>query len=208
MSSAPRRGSYAKGRERREAILAAANELFAVQGFRGASLAAVAARVGLSEAGVLHHFPSKEHLLLELLDLRHERDAERVARAVAHHEALLDALLALCRDNQRSPGLVRLFTILAAESVDGDHPAHGWTAERYAGLRGVLAERLRAEQQAGRVAGELDPDLVAPQVLAMFDGLQLQWLLAPGEVDMSAVFADFLARLAPTPRSSPARPPA
>src|SRR3954471_9368047 len=107
MSSAARpRGSYAKGRARREAIRAAANELFAAQGFRGASLAAIAARVGLSEAGVLHHFPSKEHLLLELLELRHERDGERVAQMVAEHEVFLDALLALCRGNQRSPGLV------------------------------------------------------------------------------------------------------
>jgi AcrR family transcriptional regulator len=195
MSAAPRRGSYAKGRERREAILAAANDLFAVQGFRGASLAAIAARVGLSEAGLLHHFPSKEHLLLELLDLRHERDADRVAQAVANHTALIDALLALCRDNQRSPGLVRLFTILAAESVDADHPAHGWTVDRYAGLRRRLADALRDEQRAGRVAPTLDPDLVAPQILAMFDGLQLQWLLAPDEVDMAAVFADFLTRL-------------
>src|SRR5919112_34451 len=144
MSAAPRRGSYAKGRERREAILVAANELFAVQGFRGASLAAIAARVGLSEAGLLPHFPSKEHLLLELLELRHERDGERVAREIANHTTMLDALLALCRDNQRSPGLVRLFTILAAESVDTDHPAHDWTAERYAGLRRSLAGRLRA----------------------------------------------------------------
>src|ERR1700754_4744594 len=100
MSSAARpRGTYAKGRERREAILAAANELFAAQGFRGASLSAIAARVGLSEAGVLHHFPSKEHLLLELLDLRHERDAERVAAAIDRHERFLDAMEALCREN-------------------------------------------------------------------------------------------------------------
>ena len=196
MSAAPRRGSYAKGRERREAILVAANELFAAQGFRGASLAAIAARVGLSEAGLLHHFPSKEHLLLELLDLRHERDGERVARAIANHTAMLDALLTLCRDNQRSPGLVRLFTILAAESVDGDHPAHDWTVARYADLRAQLAARLRDEQREGRVSGALDPELVAPQILAMFDGLQLQWLLAPGDVDMTAVFADFLERLA------------
>jgi AcrR family transcriptional regulator len=198
MSSAARpRGTYAKGRERREAILVAANDLFAAQGFRGASLSAIAARVGLSEAGVLHHFPSKEHLLLELLDLRHERDAERIERMMTEHPGILDVLLALCRDNQRSPGLVRLFTILAAESVDADHPAHGWTVARYAGLRARLVERLQDEQRAGRVAADLDPALVAPQILAMFDGLQLQWLLAPDAVDMSAVFADFLARLAP-----------
>jgi hypothetical protein len=31
----------------------------------------------------------------------------------------------------------------------------------------------------------------------MFDGLQLQWLLDPAAVDMTAVFEDFLARLRP-----------
>src|ERR1700733_8951486 len=84
-STVTRRGGYAKGRERREAILAAADRLFAQQGFRGASLAAIASQVGLSEAGVLHHFPSKEHLLLELLQLRGERDSERVERMVERH---------------------------------------------------------------------------------------------------------------------------
>src|SRR4051812_41731284 len=189
-----RRG-YAKGRERREAILAAADQRFAKQGFRGASLAAIASQVGLSEAGVLHHFPSKEHLLLELLHLRTQRDDERVAQAVARHEGLLAAMLALCRENQGTPGLVRLFTILAAESVDLDHPAHEWTVARYRALRGRVTERLRAEQAEGGVDPALDPALIAPQMLAMFDGLQLQWLLDPDEVDMTALFADFLKRL-------------
>src|SRR4051794_40798075 len=137
--TAARRGTYAKGRERREAILAAANERFAARGFRGASLAAIAKQVGLTEAGVLHHFPSKEHLLLELLELRHEHDVERIVRTLEAHPVYLDALLALCRENQGTPGLVRLFTILAAESVDGGHPAHPWTVERYRDLRSRIA---------------------------------------------------------------------
>lgn len=195
--SAARRGGYAKGRERREAILTAANELFAAQGFHGASLAKIAAQVGLTEAGLLHHFPSKEHLLLELLELRQEHNAERLARALEQHAGYLDALLALCRENQHAPGLVRLFTILAAESVDDDHPAHPWTVERYRRLREQLAARLTAEQKAGRVHPDLDPRAVAPQILAVFDGLQLQWLLDPQQVDMSALFANFLNRLAP-----------
>jgi hypothetical protein len=33
------------------------------------------------------------------------------------------------------------------------------------------------------------------QVLALFDGLQLQWLLEPDAVDMVEVLRDFLARL-------------
>jgi hypothetical protein len=34
-------------------------------------------------------------------------------------------------------------------------------------------------------------------VLAIFDGLQLQWLLDPDAVDMVGALRDFLARLAP-----------
>ena len=192
-----RRGGYAKGRERRDAILAAANDVFAAQGFHGASLATIATRVGLSEPGLLHHFPSKEHLFLELLTLRHDHDSERVARALADHEGFLDALHGLCRENQGTAGLVRLFTILVGESVDADHPAHDWMVERYRGLRERFVARIEAEQRAGRVASGVDARTLAPQLIAMFDGLQLQWLLDPDAVDLSAVFADFLDRLRP-----------
>jgi AcrR family transcriptional regulator len=191
------RGGYAKGRERRDAILAAANEVFATRGFRGASLATIAKRVGMSEPGLLHHFASKEELLLELLTLRDQHDDERIAEARAAHAHVLDVVLELCRQNEERPGIVRLFTILAAESVDDDHPAHDWFLARYGDRRRPLADALANAQRDGTVDAGLDPQAVASQILAMFDGLQLQWLLDPAAVDMTAVFEDFLARLRP-----------
>ena len=90
---------------------------------------------------------------------------------------------------------MRLFTVLAAESVDDDHPAHELFRERYRDLRRLVGTRLAIEQREGRLAADIDPDKLAPQLLAMFDGLQLQWLLEPGAVDMVELFRDFLARL-------------
>ena len=191
------RGGYAKGRDRRDAILVAANEVFATRGFRGASLATIAKRVGMSEPGLLHHFASKEELLLELLKLRDLHDDERIAEARAAHAHVLDVVLELCRQNEERPGIVRLFTILAAESVDDDHPAHDWFLARYGDRRRPLADALANAQRDGTVDAGLDPQAVASQILAMFDGLQLQWLLDPAAVDMTAVFEDFLARLRP-----------
>src|SRR3546814_20660867 len=52
---------------RRSQILEAAAELFSESGSAGTSIAAVAARVGISDAGVLYHFPTKEQLLLGVL---------------------------------------------------------------------------------------------------------------------------------------------
>jgi AcrR family transcriptional regulator len=197
VSTGRERGGYAKGRERRDAILAAANEVFAKRGFRGASLATIAKHVGMSEPGLLHHFASKEDLLLEVLKLRDQHDDERIAQARAAHAGPLEVVLELCRQNQERPGIVRLFTILAAESVDDDHPAHEWFLARYGDRRAVLADRLANAQRDGDIDAALDPESVASQILAMFDGLQLQWLLDPGAVDMTAVFEDFLSRLRP-----------
>jgi AcrR family transcriptional regulator len=197
VSTGRERGGYAKGRERRDAILAAANEVFAKRGFRGASLATIAKRVGMSEPGLLHHFASKEELLLEVLKLRDQHDDERIAQARAAHAGPLEVVLELCRQNQERPGIVRLFTILAAESVDDDHPAHEWFLARYGDRRAVLADRLANAQRDGDINAALDPESLASQILAMFDGLQLQWLLDPGAVDMTAVFEDFLSRLRP-----------
>ena len=196
MTSRPR-GGYAKGRERRDAILAAANEVFATRGFRGASLATIAKRVGVSEPGLLHHFSSKEELLLELLALRDQHDDERIAQAFDAHAHVLEVLLELCRQNADRPGIVRLFTILAAESVDPDHPAHAWFVDRYRDRRRTLVQRLTEEQHEGRIDADLDAEMVASQILAMFDGLQIQWLLDPDGTDMAALFGDFLSRLAP-----------
>jgi AcrR family transcriptional regulator len=197
VSTGRERGGYAKGRERRDAILAAANEVFATRGFRGASLATIAKRVGMSEPGLLHHFASKEELLLELLKLRDQHDDERIGQARAAHADALSVLLELCRQNAERPGIVRLFTILAAESVDADHPAHDWFFERYRERSRQVAAGLAAEQRQGGIDPALDVDKLATEVLAMFDGLQIQWLLDPDGVDMVAVFEDFLERLRP-----------
>jgi len=164
VSTGRERGGYAKGRERRDAILTAANEVFATRGFRGASLATIAKRVGMSEPGLLHHFASKEELLLELLKLRDQHDDERIAQARAMHAYALDVVLELCHQNEERPGIVRLFTILAAESVDSDHPAHDWFLERYRDRRRILVERLTEEQREGRVDADLDAEMVASQI--------------------------------------------
>jgi AcrR family transcriptional regulator len=186
---------YAKGRERREEILAAADAAFAKQGFRGASLATIAQQVGLSQPGLLHHFPSKEDLLLEVLRYRDERQREWVEQAVEDADSYAEALLELCATNEQTPGLVRLFAVLAAEGVDDDHPAHELFKQRYRELREIVASRFVSEQREGRLAPEVDPRTLAVQVLALFDGLQLQWLLEPDAIDMVEALREFLARL-------------
>ena len=55
--------------DRREAILAAALDVFAHGGYHETSLDAVAARAGVSKALIYEHFRGKEELYIELLDM-------------------------------------------------------------------------------------------------------------------------------------------
>lgn len=153
-------------------------------------MADIAAAAGLTQQGVLHYFASKKHLLLAVLERREDTDIERVSK---YEGSYLDALLELCRHNAERPGLIRLFVTLSAESTDPENPGHLWFQHRYSNMRNLIAGALRQDQQAGLLAAALDADALSVQLIALFDGLQLQWLLAPDEVDMVSAMESFIA---------------
>ncbi|MGY5123807.1 TetR/AcrR family transcriptional regulator [Streptomyces nigrescens] len=178
--------------ERRAAILEAAMELIAERGYRRTSLAAVAERAGLTQQGLLHHFPTKELLLVGVLETRDRWDlASAAAAAGARHT---DTLAQLVDYNATRPGLVQTYTVLSADSVTEDHPARAFFESRFRAVRAAMTEVLRTEC-GDTLPGGLTPERAAPLMVAVMDGLQLQWLLDPEDVEMPAAFRDFLALL-------------
>lgn len=192
--------------ERRAEIIQAATEVIAERGYRGATLAAVAERVGLTQQGLMHYFPTKEALLVAVLEARDQWD---MASAALHGRAWpLEVVAHLVEYNATRPGIVQAFTVLAGDSVTEGHPAQEYFRDRYAAVRDGGAEALRAEY-GDRLPGGLSPERAATLLAAVVDGLQVQWLLDPEAVDMPAAFRDFLALLAPPPHSpAEAGPPA
>ncbi|WP_306320781.1 MULTISPECIES: TetR/AcrR family transcriptional regulator [unclassified Streptomyces] len=178
----------ARSHERRAEILRAALEVIAERGYRGASLAAVAERVGLTQQGLLHHFPTKEALLVAVLEERDQWDA------VPSSQWRLDLLGSLVEYNAMRPGIVQTFSALLGESVTEGHPAREFFTQRYVGVRESMAEVLRAEY-GERLPGGLTPERAAPLLVAVLDGLQYQWLLDPEAVDMPGAVRDFLELL-------------
>ncbi|WP_327346155.1 TetR/AcrR family transcriptional regulator [Streptomyces europaeiscabiei] len=177
-----------RGEERRAEIVLATLEVIAERGYRGASMAAIAERVGLTQQGLLHYFPTKDALLVAVLEERDQWDA------VPDSALRLDLLGSLVEYNAMRPGIVQTFSALLGESVTEGHPAREFFTERYGRVRGAMAEVLRAEY-GDRLPSGLTPERAAPLLVAVMDGLQYQWLLDPGAVDMPGAFRDFLALL-------------
>lgn len=187
-----RRRGYASGEARRERILALALQEFAEHGYRGASLARIAERAELTQAGLLHHFKSKELLLVAVLEYRDEVDARRFDLEKAGGVAALRALADVVDYNSRVPGLVQLFSVISGEAVTADHPGHAWARARYRRLRQALAGALRRAVGSGEFRADLDAEAHADRVIAMMDGLQTQWLIDPERVDMATLFRGYV----------------
>ncbi|MFI6293942.1 TetR/AcrR family transcriptional regulator [Nonomuraea sp. NPDC050790] len=178
--SAPR-GPYAKTSAKRELILRAALEIYAEAGSRKVSVRDVAKRVGMTDAGVLHHFGNRESLLTAVLQARDTLTREKYGDVLAN-PASGAAMLA---DSVSTPGLVKLFLDIAAAAAEPEHPGHDYFAERYERFRHDTAESLARAQPPDGPPPAVDSARAARLLLAAADGLQIQWLLEP-EIDMAA----------------------
>ncbi|NLU69248.1 TetR/AcrR family transcriptional regulator [Streptomyces sp. HNM0574] len=203
MAGSGRPRHRARGEERRQEILRATFEVIAERGYRGTTLAAVAERAGLTQQGLLHYFPTKEALLVAVLE---ERDAWDTGGAPAREERHgaervwpLGNLETLVEYNAMRPAIVRTFSALLGESVTDDHPARDYFTERYAWAREAFAATLRQEYGERLPGSGLTPEQAAPLMAAVMDGLQFQWLLDPEAVDMPASFRRFRALLGDVP---------
>lgn len=184
------RGPYAKTARRRQDIIDTAISAFADRGYRATSLRDIAEQVGMSLPGMLHHFSSKEVLLAEVLSQRDAITEQLVDGRTAGLD-ILAALRDIVADNVAQPGLVRLFTNLSAEATDPDHPAHDFFVKRYVTLRARIADGLLLAQRSGEIRADVDLLRVAANLIAMQDGLQVQWLLDES-FDMVEAFDSFL----------------
>jgi AcrR family transcriptional regulator len=193
-------GSYPVGRKRRERIVEAAAQRFADDGYHRTSLASIAADVDLTEGGLLHHFPSKKHLLLAVAEHRFATTAEWWAD-LGEDASLPTVLEEMTRSAERflkQPGLIELFVLASAEAADPSSPAHAVFAERYRTTITSLAAVFAGCVERGELAEDADCAALARECVAVSDGLQLQWVLADGDLDLVGGVRDHTRRIAAT----------
>ncbi|MDY0827693.1 TetR/AcrR family transcriptional regulator [Microbacterium sp. BG28] len=210
MPDTPPRG-YASGRRRRDQVVSAAFAAFGTVGYRQTSMSQIAADCGVSRAGLAHHFPTKESLLEAVLDERDRRHSLRFfegapgpGRDGLDHFA---RLVALTRANATTPGIVSLYAALSAEATDPTHPAHSYFARRYKNSREHLALAVDDLRSRGLLRDSaVDSFRLAEEIIAIMDGLQIQWLYSPRTVDMAGRLRDRLSEIirVELPPASPA----
>lgn len=178
------------GQATRERIRNEAAALFRAKGFNGTSMSDLAAEVGITKSSLYHHFPSKQSLLAEIVELTVNRVAplvqevadsnlpieERLGRAVAIHtiEAIQDKDALACFSEE-------------GRFLAPDYMApHITERDRY--------ERIfRAMFEEGIASGVFlaqDADLAAKAILGMCNSV-VRWYRPGGSHTPEQIAADF-----------------
>lgn len=181
-------------------IVAAAIELFARQGYRGTSVKAIAARVGITDAGVLYHFPVKIDIFWAVVDAFSDLQAERLREMVAPGGlAAIRNLGEWGAVMQERPDLLALQVVLTAEGLAGESDIHGYYVERYRDLCVFVRGLIEQGAEQGDVRADVDADYEAVALLAHLDGARVQWLYSnigfPLADSVRTYVTDMIARI-------------
>lgn len=175
---------------KRTEILRAATATFGAKGYKNGPLTEIADQVGMTHAGILHHFGSKDQLLLEVLKFRDASDVEGFHnRRIPDGIELFRHLVRTAFANEGRPGIVQTYTVLSAESVTDDHPGRDYFVDRYRTLRSEIDHAFRVMCDERGLTAPDTIDRAAAAILGVMDGLQVQWLLEPDSVQLAEASA-------------------
>jgi AcrR family transcriptional regulator len=176
------RVSDAHRERRREQILEAARRCFIRKGFHQSSMADVFAEAGLSAGAVYRYFRSKDEIITAIAEevVGHVTDL-LVPLVEQEPTPTLDSVI---RDGLVSVddlafgeyGFAQLAPQVWAEALRNDQLL-GVIRSRYTVVREALSRLIVAEQKAGRVDVDAEPDDVAAVLFGSIIGYLLQRLL-------------------------------
>ena len=182
--------SAQRGVERRTLILDAALELFAERGFILTSLPMIAERVGITHAGILHHFGSKDGVLRALLEregpvphfsawVLNESGADVIAKLPDYAELVIE-----------HPLEMELQFQLFWENRHKADPMHEELLFDNL-IREHIATELSLAMVARGVSNEVDLDVLAYNVFGFVIGANSQWLVGRDDVMLRAAYRRF-----------------
>ncbi|MET8978053.1 helix-turn-helix domain-containing protein [Streptomyces sp. NPDC004539] len=189
------RGPYRKSAERREQILQAAYEAIDEHGER-ASLQDIADRVGVTQPALTYYFPTRDDLLLAVLERRDV--VGKTSAGPPEGGSMVDGMVGSARHTTEHPGLAKLYVTLSAAATDPDSPAHAYFRDRYRTLATEVTQDFEHQQDTGDLRTDENAAHLARALLAVLDGLQIQWMHDP-TVDIAAIAETFARLLAPQP---------
>lgn len=181
-----RRTHAERQRDAEDRLTQALAELIAEQGYERTTAAQIGERAGYSRAAVRDRYGSKDGLLLAL----HERYEQLLLGGdpgSTRPETLDEFFHRLTGFATEHPVWLKAIFIVSFESV-GASDTFAPTVRRWIStLESTAARLLAAEQAAGRVRADLDPERYAPRAVEALIGAAFRFCVSAEPIDGAAL---------------------
>lgn len=181
----------------REALIAAARKLLREKGFARTTARDLVAASNTNLASIGYHFGSKEKLLYTAIEAEFAEWVEHVGTlALSGDGTPLERLAfawATVRDTFPERRALLVAYIEAAAQAERSTEVREQLARHVANARRRIAEMVLAAMPSGTTIDAEQADAVASFLIAVCDGLALQWLFDPHSVPTSAGLTSALA---------------
>jgi AcrR family transcriptional regulator len=168
MAASVRRQQRSAARAR---ILRAAHDLFYRDGIRATGIDRVIAAARVTKVTFYRHFPSKEDLIREFLEYRHERWMAWFVGALARHGGHPSALVAALQEWLKKPDFRGCaFINLVAEMPNADPQIADIARRHKQDVRSAIARMLPASSRRAQIASSLALAFDGAIVRAQMDG--------------------------------------
>lgn len=159
----------------REQIIRTATQLFARRGFHGTSMSDLAAAAGLTKGAFYHHFESKDALFFAVVDSVREKWQRAVEAEVRQAQDPLEQLSILLTRHaellRQEPTMCLVISGLSAEMQDTDPVFTDALHGVYLGFIAFVESIVRSGQTSGQMRLDIDPRLVAVNIVGHLRGV-------------------------------------
>lgn len=156
----------------------AAIELFRIKAFHSVTLELVAEQAALSLENVVQQFPTMDDLVLAVVQVWNMRRMEPILPIVQSRGAV-EFLRAIVSANAVDPALMRLLSATVNIAATPDHPMAPLLQRQWIQFHALVQRALAQDVTVGREPETMEPARGAEQLIAIYEGLQLQSMLRP-----------------------------
>jgi len=168
--------------ERTTQILNGARNCFVQRGFHASSISEISAAAGVSIANIYQYFPSKEALIIALIEVDLQRHHSLISRfwSTDFSPKAIEALISDIFLTPEGHAVAVLRAEIASEGARNPRVA-GLLRDSESGLIDSLHSKIRAAQESGQISVELDPYAITERLSLVFEGLMRLYLFSPAD---------------------------
>lgn len=185
--------SLSRDTETRIRIVRAVITAFRTQAFHETTFAVVAEIAELPVGTVQGFFPRWDGLVMAAVD---RWNAERMQPVIPlmHAHGTVRFLRGIVEQNVHDPSLMRLLTSLLNVAATPNHPMASTLQNEWQKFHALVLQGLTHDILVGREPATMQPERGAEQLIALYEGLQMQSMVRP-QMDLLASYDRAVTRL-------------